>query len=90
MTTAANVTQANTNVLTASLIPSAQSLGLPSSTSVPKTNAYAEDSVHLSDTALQYLQSSQTKATQNQNFVEQLVRAAAAGDSGALSLLTVI
>lgn len=51
--------------------------------------ASKEDSVQLSESAQQYLQSSENKAAQDRSLVEQLVQAAAAGDSGALSLLMV-
>jgi len=51
-----------------------------------------EDSVQLSTTAQQYLSASKVDSTTNNNalaMVKQLVVAAAAGDVGALSLLTV-
>jgi hypothetical protein len=50
-----------------------------------------EDSVQLSDTAQQYLSGTNGGATTNSGLamVKQLVVAAAAGDVGALSLLTV-
>ena len=89
MTSAISAIQANTNASTTSL--SVRSEQVPSATSqtttLPsKSGALTEDTVQLSDSAQQYLQSSQSKET----LVEQLVRAAAAGDSGALSLLAVV
>jgi hypothetical protein len=50
-----------------------------------------EDSVQLSDAAQQYLSGSNQDSTTNNSLdmVKQLVMAAAAGDVGALSLLTV-
>ena len=50
-----------------------------------------EDSVQLSDTAQQYLSGSNVESPPNNTLamVKQLVEAAAAGDVGALSLLTV-
>jgi len=62
----------------------------PSTAAQTQQTRPAGDTVQLSDTAQQYLQSSQTQATQAKSLVERLVQAAASGDSGALSLLTVI
>jgi len=49
-----------------------------------------EDSVQLSNTTQQIWQSAQSQESQSKGLVAQLVQAAAAGDTGALSLLTVI
>ncbi len=65
-----------------STIPSPQASGTDS--------AIKEDTVQLSATTQRYLQSSQTQETKARGLVAQLVQAAAAGDTGALSLLTVI
>jgi hypothetical protein len=53
-------------------------------------SATPEDSVQLSDTTQQIWQSAQSQDSQSKGLVAQLVQAAAAGDTGALSLLTVI
>ena len=61
-----------------------------SSTSTPKAAQSQEDSVELSSAAQQYLTAYQAYSNPGQELVAQIVRAAASGDSGALSLLTVI
>lgn len=66
----------------------------PGKSTEPSTSTYksvpnGEDSVELSATAQQYL-ATQSGSPPGQGMVAQLVRAAAAGDTGALSLLTVI
>ncbi len=62
---------------------------IPSNATPPKAAANVEDTVQLSDSAHQFLQAAQTDPQQNRGIVEQLVRAAAAGDVAALSLLTI-
>jgi hypothetical protein len=89
MTTQFPTTQTFSNVIA--------STSLPASTSrfaSPRDSAQAsvrEDSVHLSDAAQQYLSGSNLDSGTNNglDMVKQLVMAAAAGDVGALSLLTV-
>ncbi len=64
-----------------------------SSAKISASSSAAEsrgDTVQWSNAAQQYLQASQSNSTEIHGMVEQLVRAAAAGDTGALSLLTVI
>ncbi len=71
-----------------SLGVSRTAINAPNSKPKPASSAaITEDTVQLSTTAQQHLQSS---AQQARGIVEQLVQAAAAGDSGALSLLTVV
>jgi hypothetical protein len=92
MTTGIAAIQANTGASisilsggTAGVLPrTSQQSGLTG------TTGGKEDTVQLSATTQRFLQTSQTQETQARGLVEQLVRAAAAGDTGALSLLTVI
>jgi hypothetical protein len=70
-------------------IPSSELLPRTSTASTYKAVYNNEDSAELSNAAQQYLAASQSDS-QAQGIVAQLVRAAAAGDTGALSLLTVI
>ncbi len=63
---------------------------VPAAQPAPVSTAPKEDTVQLSATTQSYLQGSQTQATQAKGLVAQLVQAAAAGDTGALSLLTVV
>jgi hypothetical protein len=93
MTDGISAIQANTNVLTASAGASrtaAYSTTSAASTAAASKTQAPEDTVQLSDPVQQYLQASQSDEAKTRGLVEQLVQAAATGDTGALSLLTVI
>jgi len=65
-------------------------ISLPTGQSGASPTGTKEDSVQLSDTTQQIWQSAQSQQSQSRGLVAQLVQAAASGDTGALSLLTVI
>jgi hypothetical protein len=93
MTTGTAAIQANTGASISILSGKTAGVTLPRTfqqSGTTGTGASKEDTVQLSATTQRFLQTSQTQETQAKSLVEQLVKAAAAGDSGALSLLTVI
>ncbi len=88
MTTAVSANPANANATTP-FFEVRPPTATASATSSSKSAYANEDTVELSNTAQQYL-ASQSDSTEAQGMVAKLVRAAADGDTGALSLLTVI
>ncbi len=88
MTTAVSANPANANTTTpfVEVRPPAASASAASNSNSAHGN---EDTVELSNTAQQYL-ASQSDSTEAEGTVAKLVRAVADGDTGALSLLTVI
>ena len=82
MTNGVSAVSASSDVTTASL-----SLG--SSSNRPRAAAQADDTVQLSDAAQQFLTAPKPAIPDKRGMVEDLVRAAAAGDVQALALLTV-
>ncbi len=91
----ASASQASANESTLSLgVRQAAATSLTSAasaTSNTKTSSSREDTVQLSSSAQQYLQAaSQVSAGATDSTLKNLVKAVAAGDNGALSLLLVI
>lgn len=82
MTSGITAVSASSDVTAASL-PHA----FPSSGHRPASTA--EDSVQLSSAAQKYLNTPKVESSAGRGMVEQLVRAAAAGDMAAMALLTV-